>query len=148
MQTIPWGGRDHTGTPAIEFDGFLHFRSSTSPGSACLMRVRIRASIRSRQSLGALILASVSFAFFFMLVIAFSLMFLLGPAGKSHVWRTAGSDLSPQLTAFFTSAPILASSAALSTFNPKPVAHIPPSSRFAVSMKPSDEYLVLNFVAA
>src|ERR1700704_2757991 len=29
---------DHTGTPDIEFDGFLHFTSSTTSGSACLMR--------------------------------------------------------------------------------------------------------------
>src|SRR5437667_5322311 len=41
---------DHTGTPAIEFDGFLHFTSSTTSGSACLMRIRIRASVSPRQS--------------------------------------------------------------------------------------------------
>src|SRR5262245_19235464 len=32
----------HTGTPRIAFDGFLHFTSSTTSGSASLMRVRTR----------------------------------------------------------------------------------------------------------
>src|SRR4051794_23912992 len=46
---------DHTGTPAIAFEGFLHFNSSTTSGSACLMSIRIRASLSARQSLGSLI---------------------------------------------------------------------------------------------
>src|SRR5438093_9503430 len=58
VQMIP--ACDQTGTPAIEFDGFLHFTSSTTSGSACLMRVRIRASVSPRQSLSSLILASIS----------------------------------------------------------------------------------------
>jgi len=33
VQMIP--ACDHTGTPNIEFDGFLHFLSSTTSGSAC-----------------------------------------------------------------------------------------------------------------
>src|SRR5438105_10520962 len=53
----------------------------------------------------------------------------------------------PQLTAFFTSAPILASSAAVSSFSAKEVGHIAPSSRFALSLKPNVAYLVLNFCA-
>src|SRR5215475_11881951 len=44
---------DHTGTP-------LHFHSSTTSGSACLMRLRTRASVSPRQSLSSLILASIS----------------------------------------------------------------------------------------
>ena len=32
VQMIP--SCDHTGTPRIEFDGFLHFTSSTTSGSA------------------------------------------------------------------------------------------------------------------
>src|SRR5712672_302006 len=44
---------DHTGTP-------LHFHSSTTSGSACLMRLRIRASVSPRQSLSSLILTSIS----------------------------------------------------------------------------------------
>ncbi len=57
VQMIPaW---DHTGTPDIEFDGFLHFTSSTTSGSACLMRIRIRASVSPCQSLSSLILASI-----------------------------------------------------------------------------------------
>ena len=44
---------DHTGTP-------LHFHSSTTSGSACLMRLRRRASISPRQSPSSLILASIS----------------------------------------------------------------------------------------
>src|SRR5262245_4101763 len=44
---------DQTGTP-------LHFHSSITSGSACLMRTRSRASISPRQSLSSLILASIS----------------------------------------------------------------------------------------
>src|SRR5690242_10041878 len=40
---------DQTGTPA-GFDGFLHFTSSTTSGSASLMSLRTRASIAPRQS--------------------------------------------------------------------------------------------------
>src|SRR5262249_16193594 len=50
----------HTGTPSIAFDGFLHFTSSTTSGSACLMRVRILASVAPRQSPSFLILASIN----------------------------------------------------------------------------------------
>src|SRR5437764_718518 len=53
----------------------------------------------------------------------------------------------PQLTAFFTSAPILASPAAVSSFSAKAVGHRAPSSRFAASLKPNVAYLVLNFCA-
>ena len=42
------------------------------------------------------------------------------------------SDACPQLTAFFTSAAILASSAAVNSFSAKEVGHMAPSSRFAV----------------
>src|SRR6195256_6899532 len=55
--------------------------------------------------------------------------------------------LGPQLTAFFTSAPILASSAAVNSFSAKAVGHMAPSSRFASCMKPNVAYLVLNFCA-
>src|SRR5262252_1530230 len=44
---------DQTGTP-------LHFHSSTTSGSACLMRDRIRASVLPLQSPSALTLASIS----------------------------------------------------------------------------------------
>src|SRR5580698_7787525 len=53
----------------------------------------------------------------------------------------------PQLTAFFTSAPILASSAAVNSVSAKAVGHMAPSSRFASCMKPNVAYLVLNFCA-
>ena len=53
----------------------------------------------------------------------------------------------PQLTARFTSATILASSAAVSSFSAKDVGHMAPSSRFALSLKPSVAYLALNFCA-
>src|SRR5947208_17063615 len=49
----------HTGTPA-GFEGFLHFTSSTTSGSACLMRVRTRESASPRQSPSSPILASIS----------------------------------------------------------------------------------------
>src|SRR5260370_10829214 len=55
--------------------------------------------------------------------------------------------LSPQLTAFFTSAPILASSSGVNFVRAKAVGHMAPSSRFAASLKPSVAYLVLNFCA-
>src|SRR3546814_14175098 len=44
---------DHTGTP-------LHFHSSTTSGSACLMRARTRASVSPRQSLSSALLASIN----------------------------------------------------------------------------------------
>src|SRR6476619_1450674 len=83
VQIIP--ACSHTGTP-------LHFHSSTTSGSACLMRVRTRASVSPRQSLSSLILASISaagespffssfeplFVFFMMVVALF--MVVPGPA--------------------------------------------------------------------
>ena len=56
-------------------------------------------------------------------------------------------ELSPQLTALFTSEPILASSAAVNSVSAKAVGHMVPSSRFASSLKPNVAYLVLNFCA-
>src|SRR5262249_28343842 len=53
----------------------------------------------------------------------------------------------PQFAAFFTSAPILASSAAVNSFSAKAVGHMAPSSRFASSLKPNVAYLVLNLCA-
>ena len=58
-----------------------------------------------------------------------------------------GRGLGPQLTAFFTSAAIFFSSAAVSSFSAKEVGHMAPSSRFALSLKPSVAYLDLNFCA-
>src|SRR2546427_5060013 len=52
-----------------------------------------------------------------------------------------------QLTAFITSAPILASSVAVNSFSAKATGHMAPSSRFAASLKPNVAYLVLNFCA-
>src|SRR5512138_1103668 len=51
VQMIP--SCDHTGTPR-------HFHSSTTAGSASLMRARTRASVLPRQSLSSLILASIN----------------------------------------------------------------------------------------
>jgi hypothetical protein len=58
-----------------------------------------------------------------------------------------GVERRPQLTALFTSAPILASSAALNSVSAKAVGHMAPSSRCAASLKPSVAYRVLNFCA-
>src|SRR3989449_5743444 len=44
---------DQTGTPAIAFDGFLHFRSSIIPGTASRISARMRVSVSSRQSPGS-----------------------------------------------------------------------------------------------
>src|SRR5438105_4294459 len=53
----------------------------------------------------------------------------------------------PQVTDFLTSAPILASSAAVNSVRAKAFGHMVPSSRFALSLKPNVAYLVLNFCA-
>src|SRR6266581_684654 len=50
VQRIP--SCSHTGTP-------LHFHSSITSGSVCLMRVRTRASVLPRQSPSSLILVSI-----------------------------------------------------------------------------------------
>src|SRR6266487_2470926 len=76
-------------------------------------------------------------------------------SNRTGVWSTDTTPsrrhgslrLSPQLTAFFTSAPILASSAVVNSFSAKEVGHMAPSSRFALSLKPNVAYLVLNFCA-
>src|SRR5205823_10039364 len=52
-----------------------------------------------------------------------------------------------QLTAFFTSAPIFASSVAVNWVSAKAVGHMAPLSRSAASLKPNVAYLVLNFCA-
>src|SRR5579872_4833400 len=57
------------------------------------------------------------------------------------------STVHPQFTAFFTSSPILASSAAVNSFSAKATGHRAPSSRFALSLKPNVAYLVLNLFA-
>ena len=44
----------HTGTLRMAFDGFLHFTSSATFGSACLIKARTRTSVSPRQSPGAL----------------------------------------------------------------------------------------------
>jgi hypothetical protein len=51
VQIIP--ARDHTGTP-------LHFHSSTTSGSAWVIKARSRESISPRQSPNSTILASIS----------------------------------------------------------------------------------------
>jgi hypothetical protein len=55
--------------------------------------------------------------------------------------------LSPQLTACFTSAAILASSAAVSSVSAKAVGHMVPWSRLASALKPNVAYRSLNFDA-
>src|SRR5579859_4803725 len=58
-----------------------------------------------------------------------------------------GYELSHQLTACFTSALILTSQASVNSKSAKEVGHMAPSSRLAMSLKPSIAYLVLNFCA-
>src|SRR3954462_5542580 len=50
VQTIP--SCDQTGTPAILFDAFFHFRSSIIAGSASRISARMRPRVSSRQSPG------------------------------------------------------------------------------------------------
>ena len=52
-----------------------------------------------------------------------------------------------QLTAFFTSLPIVVSSAAVSFLSANEVGHMAPPSRFASSLKPNVAYLDLNLSA-
>jgi hypothetical protein len=59
----------------------------------------------------------------------------------------AGAQEPAQLTALLTSAPFLASSAAVNSFSAKETGHMAPSSRFALSLKLNVAYLVLNFCA-
>src|SRR6201986_1235835 len=56
VQIPPWC--DHTGTPGLV--AFLHFHSSTTSGSACLIRPRTLARVSPRQSPSSLIFASIS----------------------------------------------------------------------------------------
>src|SRR6266511_26376 len=58
-----------------------------------------------------------------------------------------GLRASPQLTALFTSAAILFSSAAVNSVRAHEVGHMVPSSRFAASWKPNVAYRALNFAA-
>src|SRR5262245_63200951 len=60
VQTIPLC--DQTGTPAIAFDGFLHFRSSIISGSASRISARVRARVSARQSPRSRIVFAVFFA--------------------------------------------------------------------------------------
>src|SRR5689334_21706427 len=71
-----------------------------------------------------------------------------GMSGSDGEWDGGGNgEISPQRTAFFTSAPIFASSAAVNSFSAKATGQRAPSSRFALSLKPNVAYLVLNFCA-
>src|SRR3990170_887923 len=75
-------------------------------------------------------------------------MEVVGFVGATEDPRAGPSgEVSPHLTAFFTSAPIFASSAAVNSFSAKEVGHMAPSSRFASSLKPNVAYLDLNFCA-
>lgn len=70
------------------------------------------------------------------------------PGARGHNVRQAAEHVkvpqaspftgyAPQLTACFMSAPIRASTSAVTSVRAKPAAHIVPSSRFAWSLKPS-----------
>ena len=65
----------------------------------------------------------------------------------SASWTSPWSPAEPQLTAFFTSAPIFASSAAVSFISAQEVGHMLPSSSFASSLKPKVAYRALNLSA-
>src|SRR5665213_225630 len=71
-----------------------------------------------------------------------------GITWSTHLLTCHGfHKLSPQLTAFFTSARILASAAAVNFMSAYEFGHMAPSSSFALSVKPSVWYLALNFPA-
>jgi hypothetical protein len=71
----------------------------------------------------------------------------LVPIDKLARARPRG-ELGPQLTAFFTSAPIRASVSGVSAVSAKEVGHMAPSSRCASSLKPRVAYRELNLEAA
>src|SRR3954471_2234868 len=52
-----------------------------------------------------------------------------------------------QATAVFTRSAILVSTSAVNSLSANEVGHMAPASRFALSLKPSVAYLVLNFSA-
>src|SRR5258706_12155409 len=52
---------DQTGTPAIPFEGFFHFRSSIIPGTASRISARMRVRVSSRQSPRSRIRAEAGF---------------------------------------------------------------------------------------
>jgi len=70
-----------------------------------------------------------------------------GPRKTSRERVQTSGRRAVQLTAFFTRAPILASSAAVNFVRAKAFGHMFPSSRFARSLKPNVAYRVLNFCA-
>src|SRR5450759_272235 len=71
-----------------------------------------------------------------------------GITWPTHLFTCNGlHKLSPQLTAFFTSARILASSSAVNFMSAYEFGHMAPSSSFALSVKPRVWYLALNFPA-
>src|SRR5438105_7827523 len=119
---------DQTGVPGVLC--FTHFHSSTTSGSASLISLRILLRVFPRQSPSSAILVEMC---------------------SDADWSWLAPDFfmffSPQLTAFFTSALILPSSATVNSFSAKATGHRAPSSRFAVSLKPNVAYLVLNFCA-
>ena len=72
---------------------------------------------------------------------------IFGPINLAIQGVQVAAELSPQLTAFFTSAAIRASSAAVNSVSAKAVGHMVPSSRFAATSKPNVAYLDLNLCA-
>src|SRR5258706_14090140 len=103
VQRIP--ACDHTGTPNIAFDGFLHFTSSTTSGSACLMRARTWESVLPLQSSSSLILPSISREGDSPLVVA--LFFIL---------------FAPHSAVFLSCAPACMRPASVPEFRPDPIA--------------------------
>src|SRR6267143_1654456 len=86
---------DQTGTP-------LHFHSSTTSGSACLMRARTRESVLPRQPSSSLILASIRRDGDSLLVVAFlvvallvAALFFILPAPDSTVFLSCEVTPSP-----------------------------------------------------
>src|ERR1700686_2961030 len=73
----------------------------------------------------------------------------VGRAGEATARRRelGPRELSPQLTAFFTSAPILALVGGGQLLQREGVGHMLPSSRLALSLKPTVAYLALNVCA-
>src|SRR5664280_832241 len=81
---------DQTGTPS-GLEGFLHFCSSTAPGSACLINWRIWESVAPRQSSSWEGSSPFSESLFFMSLDRPSLLF--GLLGEATVGMTRLSDI-------------------------------------------------------
>src|ERR1700674_2512290 len=117
--------RDQTETP-------LHFQSSTTSGSACLMRARTWESVLPLQSSSSLILASISREGDSPLVVA--LFFILFASRSAVFLSCEGSNHQ-------SSAPACMRPASVPAFRPNPIAR--PKSADHIGRRPAPDCVLL-----